>query len=72
MTKDDKAHLKRLVHQAGTLMIKKYAKGVKEHGGHLWQKPGLLDEAIDEATDQVVYLLTLKEQLGDKLPGGKS
>jgi hypothetical protein len=29
-------------------------------------KPGLLDMAIDEAIDQVVYLLTLKEQLDGK------
>lgn len=66
MTSADKAHLKRVVHQAGDLIIKKYEKGVREHGGHLWEKPGLLDEAINEAIDQVVYLLTLKEQLGDK------
>ena len=66
MTNSDKEHLKRVVHQAGQLIIKKYVRGVKEHGGHLWQKPGLLDEAINEAIDQVVYLLTLKEQLGDR------
>ena len=40
----------------------KYRKGQAEHGGQLWLNPSLLDNAIDEAIDQVVYLLTLKEQ----------
>jgi hypothetical protein len=41
----------------------KYEKGQREHGGNLWQKDGLLDEAINEAIDQVVCLITLKQQL---------
>jgi len=41
----------------------KYVTGQKEHGGNLWEKEGLLDMAIDEAIDQVIYLLTLKKQL---------
>lgn len=46
-----------------SLVDAKYRKGQKEHGGHLWNNPAekLLDFAIDEAIDQVVYLLTLRE-----------
>lgn len=43
----------------------KYNKGQAEHGGKLWQKKGLIDMAIDEAIDQVVYLFTLKKQIED-------
>ena len=45
------------------LSTDKYVKGQNEHGGELWSKTGLIDMAIDEAIDQVVYLLTLKQQL---------
>ena len=41
----------------------KYRKGILEHGGHLWEKSGLIDEAINEAIDQVIYLYTLKAQI---------
>ena len=49
--------------RAGRLIDEKYIKGQKEHGGRLWTKPGLIDMAIDEAVDQVIYLLTLKDQI---------
>lgn len=44
-------------------LIRKYMRGQAEHGGRLWEKKGLIDMAIEEAIDQVVYLLTLKDQL---------
>ena len=51
----------------------KYMKGVKEHGGNLWEVPveDLLENAIDEAIDQVVYLLTLKQCLPQQKNLGK-
>lgn len=49
--------------------MQKYLRGQAEHGGQLWQKSGLLDMAIDEAIDQVIYLLTLREQLRRSRPG---
>lgn len=43
----------------------KYRRGAIEHGGDLdaMDKFDLLENAIDEALDQVVYLLTLRSKL---------
>ena len=65
MTPAQDAHLTRLLTQFQEQAAAKYRKGQQEHGGNLWVKPGLLDMAIEEAIDLVIYLLTLKEQLGD-------
>ena len=47
------------------LVDTKYRKGNKEHGGNLQDlsEVQLLDAAIDEAIDQVTYLLTLREKI---------
>jgi hypothetical protein len=47
------------------LADKKYRKGAEEHGDKLLTNSPLelLDMAIDEAIDQVIYLLTLKATL---------
>ncbi len=58
-----RAHLRRILKQFNAESTAKYAKGQREHGGNLWQKEGVLDCAIEEAIDLVVYLYTLKEQL---------
>lgn len=65
MTQEQMAHMEGISTKFALLMSKKYKKGVEEHGGNLWEMPpmDLLDNAIDEAIDQVVYLLTLKRQL---------
>ena len=47
------------------LATAKYFKGAKEHGGNLWDKQGLIDMAIEEAIDQAIYLMTLKQQIND-------
>jgi ribonuclease D len=62
----DKNHLEHAIDIAETaknLIIRKYTRGQKEHGGSLWRKKGLVDMAIEEAIDQVIYLLTLRNQL---------
>jgi len=56
-------HAKIIAKDAASRIITKYGAGQKEHGGFLWKKPGIIDMAIEEAIDQVIYLLTLKEQL---------
>lgn len=66
MTADHKAHLARIRVKADKMIEKKYIAGQLEHGGRLWEKPDLLKQALDEATDMVVYLLTLKEQQDSK------
>jgi hypothetical protein len=62
MKKPQQAHLNRIRKQFDGLVTRKYKKGQREHGGDMWLKKGMLDEAINEVVDLVVYLLTLKEQ----------
>jgi hypothetical protein len=63
MTPDQEAHLKRIKENFDTLVDLKYRKGQREHGGDLSSKSALdlLDEAINEAVDQIVYLETVRE-----------
>jgi hypothetical protein len=42
---------------------RKYVRGALEHGGNLWDKPGMLDNALNEVTDLVTYIFTLAQQL---------
>lgn len=63
MNKEHRLHMESIVEAFSELARAKYRAGQKEHGGQLWNKHGLLDMAIDEAIDQVVYLVTLKQQL---------
>lgn len=65
MTEEQQNHVKGIAEKFATLMSTKYEKGVKEHGGNLWEVGihDMVDMALDEAIDQVVYLMTLKEQL---------
>lgn len=62
MDAQHEAHLGRIIKQFSDEVSAKYRKGQAEHGGNLWQKPGMLDYAIEEALDQVVYLFTMREQ----------
>lgn len=65
MTSEQMAHAFRIAGDFSRLMHDKYEKGAKEHGGNIWDKDSdwLLDQAIDEAIDQVVYLITLKRDV---------
>lgn len=63
MENEHQKHLEHILHNFCEDASKKYVKGQKEHGGKLWEKTDLLDQAIAEAIDQVIYLYTLKEQL---------
>lgn len=65
VTPEQVGHLDGIKDIFNSLVDDKYRKGVAEHGGNLWDNPSesLLDMAIDEAIDQVVYLLTLKAKL---------
>lgn len=58
-------HLNRIKREFNDLLNVKFEKGAKEHGTllHELSPEWLLDQAIDEALDQVTYLLTLKERL---------
>jgi hypothetical protein len=67
MTPEQHRHVHKLMAKTSLLMEKKYTAGALEHGGNIWNlsPETLLDNAIDEAVDQVVYLLTQKQVLKD-------
>lgn len=62
MTSEQRAHLARILDTFTKDASAKYEAGQTEHGGNLWEKPGMLEQAIAEAIDMVIYLYTLKEQ----------
>lgn len=65
LTKDQKDHAAFIADQAKAIILSKYIKGAIEHDGNLWEKTPLelLNEAINEAADELVYLLTLRDKL---------
>ena len=65
MTQAQEAHLARVKAEFIALVDAKYRAGAAEHGGELLALPDLsiLNLAIEEAVDQVAYLLSLKEKL---------
>lgn len=69
MTVEQEAHLERVKKEFVALVDAKYRAGAEEHGGELLALPvlSILDLAIDEAIDQAVYLLSLKEKLVRRL-----
>ncbi len=64
-------HLTRLVDSATATIKAKYIKGAKEHKGDLLSLSPLqlCDEAIQECTDQYIYLMTLRELLVNRNSG---
>jgi hypothetical protein len=63
MRTEDWDHVERVIDAHATLTRKKYVAGRDEHGGNCWEKPGMLQHALDEAADLPVYLHTAKEQI---------
>ena len=68
LTDEQAEHLLDVIFEAGRLIDRKYRRGVAEHKTFLLDLSAeqLLDNAIYEAIDQVVYLLSLKEKLTSK------
>ena len=62
MNADQTAHLDRIVNRLSADLRAKYEAGQQEHGGNLWEKPGMLEQAYAEVLDLATYLLTLMEQ----------
>lgn len=67
MTPEQEQHLKLIKDSFQVLVDKKYRKGQQEHGGDLFNMSSLklVDNAIDEAIDQIVYLFTLRDVLSN-------
>lgn len=63
MTDEQRQHLRDLQAEIISLVEAKYVNGAKEHGGNIWDNPDLIAEAINETTDLMVYLLTVKNKL---------
>lgn len=68
MDADQTQHAQSIADFFEQAMLIKYQKGALEHGGNVWDidPDKLLDEAISEAIDQVVYLVTLRQQNGKR------
>jgi hypothetical protein len=64
MTPAQEEHLREVKEQFALAVDLKYRKGEEEHGGNLWENKHLLDEAINEAIDLFVYLITLRRSNG--------
>ena len=60
-TPDHEAHLQRLLAWVAAHVDRKYRRGQAEHGGKLWEKPGLLTELHAETLDLLAYGQTLEE-----------
>lgn len=69
MSKVQADHLKSILAQAERLISDKYIKGAAEHQSTLsedYTEEQILDMAIEEAVDQMTYLLTLKEKQNER------
>lgn len=63
MTEQQCLHIEGIIERFGDRVYAKYAKGQQEHQGDLWAKAVVLDEAINETLDLVVYLDTVQMQV---------
>lgn len=65
LTIEQSKHLDEMAQDWETNFRGKYKKGVREHGGNLWDMPtiDLLDEAIMENMDQFAYLWTARQKI---------
>jgi hypothetical protein len=66
MNEEQRTHRQQLASKAFALIWDKYEKGALEHKTILnkdFSAEQLLDFAIEEAIDQITYLLTLKEKI---------
>lgn len=62
MTSEQCNHVRDIAKEFTLTMAQKYANGQREHGGNLWDlsEDQLIDNAIMEAVNQVVYLTTIR------------
>lgn len=65
MTIAQEQHLQRVKDRFDLDVDTKYRAGAREHGGTLLDASALwlIEEAMKEAVDQYVYLMTLREKL---------
>lgn len=68
MNKENEEHLQGIQVWFHKEINAKYRAGQAEHGGDMWEKPGMLRCAIEEALDQVTYLKTMHDQIQNDNP----
>ncbi len=61
MQPEHEAHLERLLAWVSTRVSEKYRRGQAEHGGQLWEAPGLLTELHAETFDLLAYGQAIEE-----------
>lgn len=66
MTEEQEAHLAHIQAVFKEYCASKYTSGAAEHGGSLYNMSAidLVNNALMEAIDQVVYLVTLRDAIG--------
>jgi len=63
LTPEQQAHVRGILKDFCLAFTEKYVKGQLEHGGNMWQKPGMLACLQDELLDHVAYLSTIEFQI---------
>mgnify|MGYP001583976556 CR=1 FL=1 len=65
MTPEHDEHLNGIHRRLTQDLYEKYRRGQAEHGGKLWESPGMLRELRNELIDLITYEDTLAYQLGE-------
>lgn len=65
LSPDRQAHLNEMQDAFLKLSTKKYEAGQIEHGGKMWEKPGMLDHLEEELVDAWHYIRTLRRQINE-------
>lgn len=65
MTPEQEQHLAEVKQSFLDAVDVKYRGGVRDHGGDIWKKPGILEMLMDECVDFYVYAESLKRQRDD-------
>lgn len=63
LTPEQQSHVFSIILWFAKRFLLKYAKGQLEHGGNMWEKPGMLYCLIDEVVDLVAYVPTIGKQI---------
>ena len=68
LTPAQRGHISAIMRRVDAALYQKYEDGAAHHQGNLWDKSalGLIDEAINESLDMLVYLYTLRDKIVDE------
>jgi hypothetical protein len=69
LTPDREAHLQGMQDKFVQMSRQKYEAGQIEHGGLMWEKPGMLEHLKEELVDAWHYVCTLEQQINELKQG---